>query len=357
MSVIGEYISCPAVQMSLLEAFGYDNHRLENVNITRFLLSGVNTDGVKIQSAASPGNGKLRQVELIYDQRLLIDTVSDVGNISCEGGDELGDLSTTYEIDPTIGASASWTVTPAEMTYRCNTGDRDWIAHQLKKRMDVIIRKMERDGAIYIAANTGNFASRVDEGNAPSNTPETINTLTTTGANNPIAAGEIAFNNEANGFITRPMIFGGRVWDMYARAMNAACCGVDGIDGGLYLSQNSFMSAYSPDIMQVSGANDVFAVQPKMVQILHYGAFQGGFDNTLVINDNALVQGSLLYTDSTLPVMFDYRAELVCINNVFVWRFNIATAYQHVGVPDDMYAVGDRLEGVNGITEYVISNP
>jgi len=352
MSQLSAFISCNAVQTSLMEAWAFDNNKLGNVSLTKFILSDVNRSDF-LQRNINFRAGGYKSVEVIYDQRFLENTVSDVGRISCTTFSADGETSQVYDIDPLVGASRGFSLTAEEVETRCQD-DASYISKRVLKLMNVILEKIETDAFVSAHANIGNFA---DTGTT---TAKTGATKTSTGAIVTEMLEEVSFQTRNNEWTVMPYVFGGRAWDNYRAALNAACCGDLGIDAQVYDMQNKYNFMYTYKADSELPTDTALAIIPGTIQMITFNELE---NPTLAMNDDALKQGTIIYPNATLlggkGLKFDYRAEYRCTDGTGVkrWHFQVALAYDFVYLPDDMYQASDRLNGVNGINEYQIVNP
>lgn len=354
MSQLSSFVSCPNVQESLALAWGYDNLKLQNVNIMRFLLSDVNRNDF-IQNQINFRSGGIKAVEVVYGQRFLESAVSSTGRVSCTGFTTDGDTSKVYEIDPTAGASYGVKLKLADLQTRCEA-DATYLGREVLKLMNVLIEKMETDAALALIANSGNFASDVINGNsAGTTTVKTTKTKSTGGVILTDAIEDVAFENMANEFNAKPFVFGGALWEKYARALNAACCGDLGVDAGVYKDASGVTIVYAPKVqLNASKVDYGYSVIPGTVQVITYNEF-GGEGNIWVMDDDSKKQGVIAHPE--LPITFDYQATYTCDDaNNKVWEISVGLAYDFIYLPADMYAVGDILEGVNGVLAFDIDN-
>jgi len=132
-----------------------------------------------------------------------------------------------------------------------------------------------------------------------------------------------------------------------------------GVDVNKYGQQNPFGMAYSHKIAAITGdADTAIFIAPGVVQALLFNEFKdtgGSIDH--FNNGGQLVQSIWSYPDPLLPFDFDYRAEYVCSGTSRYWRISLSLPMEFAYLPANMYQAGDRLEGVNGVNEFVIANP
>ena len=354
MSAFSEFVDCANVQAGIAEVF-FGNTNMKaytKANITKFLLSGTNTDNVMKNIIAS--NGKLRTVEVVYGQRYTIDEVGDSGIVTCATGAVQGETSKTYTIDPKEGSNIAFFVPMGELRRRCEA-DVNYLNKEILKAMQGLIAGVEKKTADKMVLNLGNFASDVDAGN-PAGTSTYKEGLGwyTDGAIRYGAYEAVTFENMANDFDMAPVVFGSEAWFKYAKAIGAACCGDNGVDAGLYASQNPYLFAYSREIATaLAEPTAAVSVIPGAAQLIWANEFEN--DLLRINNGGQLTQSTILYPDADLPLAFDYRAELTCdAEGNKGWKVELALSHDVVFMPDDMFKAGDRLEGVNGINQFRI---
>jgi hypothetical protein len=335
----------------------YDGNKLGNVELMRFILSGVNRKDL-VQNQINYSSHKRRAVELVYDQRFLESVVSSTGRIQCETFSKDGETSQVYELDPDAGVRAGFSIEMQDLETRC-ANDQDYFYKEIKKAMDVCVRKLETNAAVAVLANGGKFAyDFILNGSVGTAAAKTGASLTSGGAISTDMLGVIRQNIMANEY-PEAYIFGGFIWDRYAAALQAstgnttlgtdytAFRGISGI-GGMTYSQKIQENA--------SNDSDAVAIMPGAVQWIHFNEFVGDLS---VINQGTLVQGTLLYPDPQLPILFDYRAEYSCTadSGTRTWNVQVGVINDFIFLPDDLYQTGDTMEGVNGINLFRIVNP
>lgn len=352
MSQLSTFVSCPAIQDSLFSLWGKNNLLPNPIPGLYWLKSQPN----KIDLVMNSRPGGLREVEARYKQRRLDSSVSSVGNPTCETGEVNGETLATYTIDPTVGASLDLLIKESDLLYRCQT-NKDYLGEEILGMMYTLAERIDKDYVTFLVNSVGNYAYAFDTTGSTSNAPIITQTRNADDVILENALQDVRFHFRENGYPGVPFGLGTKIWADYAIAKNAACCSQLGMDVNRYAQLQNFALEYSHYIGGLLGnQNDAIFVAPGAVQMVHFNRFTGLDDNIFVINDGALKQGVVRYPDSSLPIEFAYRAELECINNEFYWKINISLAYDFLSQPLDMYQDGDRLEGVNGISRFRISN-
>jgi hypothetical protein len=341
------YVGCPAVQDELNNQFLMNPTEVQDaIGLLRFINDPVNTNGT-LQRVISPGGGKYREVQLRYQPRFTDDSSSS-SVISCEGGGEYGDTYATYEIDPTVGISRPWTITPADLHARCEE-DAAWFAKEVQKHMDKMARDVDAELAAYVVANAGYYIDQ--EGNKVDSavTPYPTRTKTSAGVwvddlimDTTLGISMIEWNNQM------PFLFGDGVPWGYMKAKQAGCCALQGVDLGELSRQNPIVFMRDTALAQALEDYNQFAeLGAGAVQMLKYLEYESP---ALMINDEALKMGTVV--DPKTGLQYDYFAKIDC----GVWNFQLKLAYKFVTLPTDVYNTNDRLVDTNGIILFDINN-
>lgn len=335
-----DYIDCPALQDELNTQFLHNPQNTVWPNgALQFVASDFNTDGT-LQRAASPGGGKYRTVELVYQPRFT-DESSDSAVINCDGGAEYGDTSTTYQIDITVGKSRVWKITPDELAARCSS-DTAWVSKQVQRHMDAIEHDIDQELAAFIAANLGSF---YDNGGTNVN----VQTLTTTNDYSSFAIGDLAYEIERLQWGRPHVLIGDGLINKYMRAKEAGCCLRQGIDLKEFAMQNNFPFLRDPEVPTALGnANSFVAIGAGAIQFVTYNAFES---DLMKLSDTSIKQGVIVNPNS--GITYDYLAKYDCGH----WNFQIKIAYIFATLPEDAYRINDPLRDTNGINKFTVVNP
>lgn len=356
MSKTSQFVSCPAMQMSINEAFFGNSNDMpySNAALVRFLRSDVNTNRVLVTAIKQDGY-KLRQAQVVWPQRYTPDQAQDGLPVGCEEGEVRGELSQTYTLDPLSGSWFATKIAPGLMRERCES-DSAWLGREIAAVMDAVVSKAEATIAAAVAVNLGNFATDVDEGDpAGTTTEKTVFKYETAGGNLVTKPYETIIGDaEDNGFRMPPVVFGGRTWADYSRAMKAVGLNSQGQDLAQYIQQNMYIFEQSREIATALGdPKAAVAIAPGAVQIIDSNYAQSPL---VTMDDDALKIGTLTHPE--LPITFDYIAKFEdCGTEEYpngYWNITIKWNFDVVFMPDDMFQANDRLFGVNGINKYVL---
>lgn len=334
-----DYIDCPALQQELNTQFlNNPQDKVWPNGLLNFVASDFNTDGT-LQRAMSPGAGKKRTVELVYQPRFT-DESSDSAVINCNGGSEYGDTSTTYDLDVTVGKSRSWSITPAQLATRCSS-DSAWAAKEVQRHMDAIEHDIDKELAAFAASNLGSF---YDGGGDNVN----VQTITSTNDYSSFAIGTIAYETERLQWGQRWVLIGDGEINKYMRAKEAGCCMRQGVDFREFAAQNPHVFLRDPEVPTALGnANSFLALGAGSIQFIKYNEFDG---ELMRINDQALKQGVIVNPNS--GIMYDYLAKYDCGQ----WHFQIKLAYMFAVLPQDAFRINDPLRDTNGINKFTVVN-
>lgn len=356
MSQSSQFVSCPAVQMSINEAFfgNTNNQPYSKSALVRFLKSDVNTNNVLVNAIKAEGY-KLKQAQVVWPQRYTPIQATDGLPVGCEEGEVRGELSQTYTLDPLAGTYMATKIAPGLLRERCES-DAAWLGKEIAAVMDAVVSQAEAKIADAVALNKGNFASDVDNGDpAGTTTEKTVFKYETAGGNLVTKPYEtIVGDAEDNDFRMPPVVFGGRVWADYARAMKAVGLNSQGQDLATYIQQNMYIFEQSREVANALGnPKAAIAIAPGTVQIIESNYTQSPL---VTMDDDALKIGTL--THPVLPITFDYVAKFEdCGTEEYpngYWNITIKWNFDVVFMPEDMFQATDRLFGVNGINEYIL---
>jgi hypothetical protein len=214
---------------------------------------------------------------------------------------------------------------------------------------------MQASIAEQIVLLNGKFAT--DNGETGLSAGNTLKTVATKfpvaidgGKWNPEALQEIMFSAKNSGFTGIPYVFGyGAIWRYWNYLIGLGNYSDGGMDFATYVGQNQ--AAFLPSIsMQAAlgSATKFMAIDAGSLHLLQYNRFE---DPLAKQKGDMLIMDTIV--DPTTGVSFNYKVSKPCDETITII---ISTAFKVVGLPDDMYSGGDRLEGTNGVLEFNIAN-
>lgn len=351
------FIDAEAVQKSLNEV--YTKAPVEPSPEVQFLASTINTNRV-LESTVVDGTGHIKQVKLIYTPRITEGEVDTTITTDCENGDSVGDLSQTYDIDETQGAQFMVSVPIADLNRRMEN-DVNYLGRVTLEAISGVRRKMQTGVASQMALLGGKFATDGGEKTSTlsnANQRKTVATkfpaATDGGKPNPEALQEIVFSAYNSGFTGTPYVFGfGEIYRYFQLLGSSGTFSDGGLDFVKFIQATdaTFLPSYRMHnaLNGSSSTNKFLVVDAGALHLLQYNKF----DNPAAkVRQGNLVMDTIV--DPLTGIPFNYKFYL----NPCGEKYNIliSTSYKVVGLPDDMYAGGDRLDGTNGVLEFAITN-
>jgi hypothetical protein len=349
---LSTFVNCPTLQEGLDNFFGCDYTKtLKNneVSLLKTLLSPANSGGV-LDKIVSPGQGKLKTIELVYTPRIpngAVGTTIDPND--CTATEKFGDRSETYTIDPLVGVSISRIIDPMDLIQRCES-DSNYFARLLYAMMDSLVRRMDKISADQIIAFAGAFGQ--NETNV-SNGTKTVKTRTSTSDSRLVSnwISDIEFAADNAGYCTSPLVFAYNDVYKVAQELRASnCCNDGGMNLATLASLSGMMFIPNRNVPSALGGLDRFiTVDPGKVQLLTYNKYGQG-DNIQLVDDAAYKATTINHAETGLD--FDFRMVMSCGK----WHIFVELAHKLVGIPDDVYEVEDIYSGVTGVNKYAVNN-
>jgi hypothetical protein len=345
---INDVIACPQIQQDLNNQFVQFNPlgAKDVQGFTDFVSSPMNTNGI-LQNQIAGGNGKIRQVELVYTPPIAESAVGDSAAKLCVSTNEDGQISTTYEIDPLVGSAIDRKFTISDLATMCKD-DSLWFAQRIQAMMDALEKKIGTDNATQLALLTGAFG---DGDNDVAANVKTIATKKATALGAPFdidALSEIVFSAMNAGYANKPFVFGYGEILKYFKKLYAGSIAAEGIDYGQFAAMNDVVFIADKKVNTALGNDNFLMLQPGAIQMLTYLEFEGSLRT---VNDGAYQQNVIINPKNGRK--FDFQLKNDC-GNISV---NLKLAHKLVGLPTDMYAVGDSYQNVTFVNEFAISNP
>lgn len=340
----GSFVSCPDIQGRIEDGYFRADPTMfpGHINALRAVTAPFNEAGV-FQRQVDTRDGHYRQVEVVFQPRMVDSDTSSSADLSCTAGPTYGETSKVYNIDPSVGASRKFSFTLDELAPRCER-DEDYIARQVAMHMQALKRTMSAEYIDFLAANFGNLGYN----RGVQLTTKTKNT--TTGVYLDDMLQDVTFEYQLAEGWDRPIILGGELSHKYFTAVQSSCCATLNIDlAAMQASDAQSYFFFDPLADSVFGAGEFAFVAPGATQMIRYNKFRGA-NGVRVIDDQALKQGVIV--DPETGIEFDYFAQYDC----GAWKFWMGLAYKYIAMPDDLFLAQDKLSGVNYIFNGRVSN-
>lgn len=341
------YTACEDLQGRLSNVFNNSQElNRDRSPFLEFVLSPFNENG--IAQTINPGDGKVRTVNLIFDQPILESEVATESDRACRTGEKRGDKVATYDIDTSVVYESIENIAISDLATKCEVNS-DFIARRLLMNMLAVEKKVATVTATQAAAQLGNYSQDVITAESLAEDWNLVVSTLATGQYKAGALEKIQWAAMASGF---PNIvgFGGRLMDEHVRLALAGCCTQWGIDVGELLTQFGFAFAYDRRVAAALGSVSTKSLitEPGNFQLLRYlenPAMQtlGNYE----FKSNEYVTG---FTPAGLPV------DITIQENCKVLTIQVQATTKLVSKPSNMFQVGDNFEGVTGAAEVTVTN-
>lgn len=348
MSQLNNYVNCPEIQTAYDRMFMECDPQLtlEPLVLTDFLQSPENTNNV-LQNRVSPGNGKIREVDMLYSPRLSeADVLVGEGNTLCESPNTIGETTTRYTLEDTDYYLSSVQINPRDLTRRCED-NAVFFARKINQLINQVARKRETAMFAQLLGLNGNFAVGI-----PGTITNDIKEVATRDADDKFVTDmftAIGADARYNSYCSNPIVIGGYATGQYFREVKAGCCSLPGINVFDLAAQYgmAFLESYRADT--TFGADGFMVVDKGAIQMLQHSEYEGELN---FLDLGTLQQMSFM--DPATGIRYDIKINIDCngIFNVFV-----SSWAKLVGLPTDMYYADDRLSGVTFVNQYKIVNP
>lgn len=337
---------CPDVQAELNQFYqSCDASMLrEPMPFFDFLWSDINVGG--LQQIVVPSAGKIKNVVLRYEQRILESEVEEVNNCgtTCVSETQRGDKTTTVTIDPCDKLQISEVMTAADFVLSCGSNEY-LIGRKVQMMIDALVRKMATRLTTQASGLVGNWDSSTG---VAAGDPLCI-TLYNGGVINPTAMADIDFAMQQTNFCNTTAIFAGADIYKYSRAIQAGCCSNQGIDIAQISAQYGKAVLYDKRVATAVGATGAWVLQAGALVPIYYVNNNANVMEAAGIatgQANAII-GSNYYKaviqdpQSGLPM--DLTISDNCGNVSIVLEANAKV----VALPTDLFNAGDTMSGVN----------
>lgn len=341
------YVDCEIIQSMLDDQFVVCPTPLDPMPALEAILATQKAMG--ISQAVSDGNGKVKNVRVIYDQRLLESAVTEgSGARSCSTEVETFDNSAVYDIDPSVWLKGEESLDTSNLATVCYTDVQGMIAKKISKIMDVIERKIATKTATELVALYGEWGANVT--GTVNASDELVLAQFVSAATKQIDYTSTVTLDSAltqTGYCAPAIIVGGSQLSDYMKFVNHGCCQSTGVN--VLDIANAFGKAvmYDRRIATALGSDaKSIAFQAGSVALITYN------ESPQIPNLGANYAKFKMFSPRTgIPV--DIVMQDNCGHISIIGYANTKL----VGLPTDMFAVGDEFRGVTFVNKIKIENP
>ena len=355
MSTFSSLVDCPNLQIALNEAFMRPGNITDRSTLLEFLLSEVSRQG--LSQRITPGNGKVRNVEVRYSQRYLESEVDEnVANPKCSAGDPYTDLISTYSIDTdaNVGMSTTFQIKDLERTCRENP---EIFMDMLAKLVNVVERKTATKTANKVVSSLiGNWASDTLNADGTAVSPATtleVATLASTasGLVDPSLYSLVQIARQVSGF-DAGVAFTGQKLYRYGLNAQTGCCVVDqGIDLRAQLDRFGTVFSWDRRVETAMSTNfDGIFVAPGALALVWYMRSEWK-------NGVPMVEEGSNYLFMPIQGPTGLPMDLTVKDDCGTITLSVIATTDVFGMPDDIFKSGDVYEGITGVAGLKIVNP
>ena len=344
-------VACPNLQENLDNLFGANPARYyqEPVPFTQFLMSPTNRSGLNMM--VSPGGGKIRTVQAIYQPRILSSEVQSNVTDYCSASTERGTTSTNYTIDTSQNLFLEQTFDVDNLAAACRD-NADWFNDQILKMVVALDSAVNTKNATQAASLLGGWSS--DVSGIPfltvsgSPTQIAVRTQKTSSDTDIFYQSQQAIVSAAEAshfgqFIT----IGGFQLHNYMKLMEHGCCANSGLDVASLQREFGFASLRDRDVTSAAGGNEyAWAIANGALQVIYYNRWAGLFEQR-----DANQSYGVINSPST-----GMAYDLVIKHDCGVIDVTLTATTKLVALPDDMFQTGDHMDGVKGFALIEVDN-
>lgn len=342
-----EYIQCETLQEMLKDQFETCVTPIDPMPALEAIIATQNANGIK--QSVSGDDGKVKTIKVVYENRLLESAATEgSGARACTTENETFDNYATYTIDPNVWVKASEKFTTADLATVCTTDVQGMIAKKINKVVDVIERKIATKTATELVALYGEWGANVT--GTVNGSDELVlaqYTVTATKTIDYTSFPTLDLALQQTGYCAPAMFFGGSELYLYSQYVNHGCCAAAGADV-LAIARD-----YGKVVMFDKRVKDALGSDAKSI------GFQAGSLALLTYSESAQVPNL-----GANYAKFKVNSPRTGIPIDIVMKDDCGTIHitgyantKLVGLPTDMFAVGDEYRGVTFVNKVLITNP
>ena len=345
--------ACPNLQSYLSNYFSSCNAGMirEEFPYAEFIASEANNMGLR--QVVSPGNGKVRKVDLLYTKRIPESSVAEnQANPNCVATTKRGDCLQTYDIDTTQNQQVEQLIEASDLERNCQSNP-EYFQLQVAYLMDALERKLATQITDDSAGLTGNWATDVAGVNASNQL--VVKTLKdgTTQELDPFTMQIINRSLRKTGYCTSFGVFGGDTLTNYFERVQSGCCAQQGVDLGDLFSRFGFAVAYDRRVVNAFGGtqNNNIVVQLGAIALLWYtrSPWKDGAPAYIASAGNYF-STTLVTPRLGIPVDLNVKDDCGSVS------ITLTGTVKPVGMPGDMFPAADQYAGMVFANEILVTN-
>ncbi len=355
MSTSTTMVHCPNLQDTLDNNFNTAGAAtlFDPAPFFEYLNSPLNRSGYS--QKVSPGQGKLKTVQLLYEQRILESEVTQPGTTkTCTAESKRGNLASTCTIDPMDYYEVEELIENTDFTYVCEA-NAPIIARKIQKLINALRSKIATDITEQAVALIGGVSDDVASGDKVSVSGVDyfkIATAKSSGDVDPRAMAKLDFLRRQNNYTSPAPIFGSDIYQ-YFQLLNAGCCSNEGLALDQILAKYGVAVAYDRRVKAaLGGAEFAITSLPGALQVVYYNENDNGIAEAAGITSGTNYQKQIIY-DPMTGMPMDLTMKDDCGNVSIILR---ATA-KVCALPTDLFAPTDHMNGVTFVNGIKIVNP
>jgi hypothetical protein len=343
--------ACPNIQRELTDYFSTCNHQFfrEPYPFFEFIMSPLNQNG--LSQVIAPGKGKVRTMELRYSKRLLESEVSsNQANPTCVATEKRGDCFETYTIDTSENEQASELISVNDLSATCRENPAIFM-EILMRLMDAVERKVATKTTDEASTLTGAWATDVQNVVANKLRVKTLKDGTTDEMF-PFTMEEIDNALIQTGYCDTPVTFAGTKLYQYYRRILAGCCSNSGLDLSQIMALYGKAVMYDRRVVNAFGDNDnAIVLQPKSVALLNWTLSDWAEGVPAFVTSGADYFKQVIVSPRT-----GLKMDLNVKDNCGQVSIIVTATTKLVGMPTDLFPVGDVYQNVNFFNQIEVSN-
>lgn len=304
-----------------------------------------------ITQTVSGDNGKVKTVKVTYDQRALESAASDTcGDRVCTSENRTYNNYTTYDIDPSCHITYGEYFKVSELATVCQDFQA-YLAKKIAKVIDVIERKAASKVANALVALYGKWGDSAETSYTVNGSDELVVGTFISAATKAIDYTAMTTIDNAlalTGYCQPPIIVGGSVLWAYGQHIQAGCCQSTGVNVMEVANQFGKAIMYDKRIVTALGSDlKSIVFQPGAVALIFYNEY----DETKTVCGTNYCKMKVFSPCTGMPIDIVMKDDCGTISIIGYLSTEL------VGLPADMFAVGDEYRGVNYVNKILVTNP